>query len=389
MLGRGSTLLDVARWAWHAQIQLKLDSAHPLGCSHHQKIVVVDDRIAVCGGIDMTSERWDTREHRDPDARRRRPNGSRYGPWHDVTMMVEGEAAAALGELARSRWEVAGGDALERCPPVAASPWPEALDAEFAAVRVGIARTRAAYGDCAEVREIEELFVEQILRARRFIYIENQYFTSRRIAEAIVRRLAGRRPPEIVLVSSAGSDGWLEQVAMDGTRARLVRAIGAEDRRKRFAVYVPHTTRGQSIYVHAKLLIVDDELIRVGSANMNNRSLGLDSECDLTIEATGRNKRATGAAIRLIRHSLLAEHCGLTLRQVGLRLDKLGSMHRLIEGISGPRRRLRRLELPTMSDAEKVLADSAVLDPEAVTDLIEPFATPGLFARSRILRKPR
>jgi phosphatidylserine/phosphatidylglycerophosphate/cardiolipin synthase-like enzyme len=75
-LGRGSTLVDIARWSMHKQIDFKFDGAHPFGCSHHQKIVVIDDAFAVCGGIDMTSDRWDTRDHVDGDPRRKRPNRS-------------------------------------------------------------------------------------------------------------------------------------------------------------------------------------------------------------------------------------------------------------------------------------------------------------------------
>src|SRR5690606_14499990 len=86
-LGRGSMLLDLLRWQRRRRIAFKFDSAHPVGCSHHQKIAVIDDSLAVCGGIDMTGARWDTREHREDEPRRKAPNGKRYGPWHDATMM--------------------------------------------------------------------------------------------------------------------------------------------------------------------------------------------------------------------------------------------------------------------------------------------------------------
>ena len=91
---------------------MKLDGAHPPGASHHQKIVVIDDSLAFCGGIDMTGDRWDTREHRDDEPRRITPGGAPYAPWHDATTAIEGPAAAALGELARDRWRRAGGAAL-------------------------------------------------------------------------------------------------------------------------------------------------------------------------------------------------------------------------------------------------------------------------------------
>lgn len=387
-LGRGSTIIDMTRWALHRGIEFKLDSAHPFGCSHHQKVVVIDDVFAVCGGIDMTSDRWDTSEHRDGDPRRKRPNGKLYGPWHDATMFVEGEAAGALAELGRNRWERAGGDPMEPCAPRDGSPWPDRLDAEYRDVEIGIARTRAAYEDCEEIREIEALFLEQIARARRFIYAENQYFTSRRIAEAIALRMAEQDPPEIVIVAPETADGWLEQKAMDGARAQLLRAIGEKDRKGRFSVFVPYTEGGAPIYVHAKLMIVDDELVRVGSANMNNRSLGLDSECDVFIDATRPRNAEAAVPIAKLRVALLAEHCGIDPDAMAALLDSEGSMHAAIAA-AGDGKRLKRLELPELSEAEAALADQEVLDPERAEDLFEPMASPGLFKRSRVLRAPR
>src|SRR3546814_3269012 len=92
-------------------------------------------------------------------------------------------------------------------------------------------------------------------------------------------------PPEFVMVMPKTADGWLEQMAMDAARVELVRAIAKARHGDRLRIYVPHTEQGDPIYVHAKTAIVDDRLIRVGSANLNNRSMGLDSECDVTIDA--------------------------------------------------------------------------------------------------------
>ncbi len=162
LLGRGTTVLRLARWAASNQIHFKLDGAHAVGASHHHKIVVIDDRFAFCGGIDMTADRWDTRGHVDDDEHRRRPTTHRhYGPWHDATMAVDGKVAAALGEHARSRWEAAGGEPID--PPKAASdPWPEELEPQFRDVDIAIARTRGEYDEEECVREIEALYVDMI-----------------------------------------------------------------------------------------------------------------------------------------------------------------------------------------------------------------------------------
>lgn len=387
---RGTMIVDLLRWLFNPAIDFKFDSAHPVGCSHHQKIVVIDDRFAVCGGIDMTSDRWDTPEHLHEDPRRRRPNGRLYGPWHDVTMLVEGEAAATLGDLGRARWRQAGGAPMTPCAPQSETPWPADLAAEFHDVEIGIARTRAEYYDAPEVREVEALFVEQIARARRFIYAESQYFASRRIAEAIARRMAEPDPPEVVLINPLSAEGWLEQAAMDTARVRLLHAIAHCDHARRFRVFVPLTSGGAAIYVHAKLMIVDDEVIRVGSANMNNRSMGLDSECDMFIDAARPGNGHVVPAITRLRHVLLAEHCGIDAERVAGLLEQHGSMIAMIEAQGSDGKRLQPFVLRPLTDAEKTIADSALLDPERPDEIFEPIGIKrGLFRHGGFLRRPR
>lgn len=386
---RGSMVIDLARWLASPAVDFKFDSAHPFGCSHHQKIVVIDDRFAVCGGIDMTSDRWDTPDHIDEDARRRMPFARKlYGPWHDLTMMVEGEAAAALGALGRMRWEQAGGEPMEPCRPQEGTAWPENLLAEFRDVEVGIARTRAAYRDLGVIDEIEQLYIEHIVRAKRFVYAESQYFASRTVAEAIAKRMAEPDPPEFVLINPESADGWLEQAAMDGARIQLARAIRDVDHRRNFRIFLPMTAGGTPIYVHAKMMIVDDEVIRVGSSNLNNRSMGLDTEADVFIDAARPGNDHARAPIKALRCRLLAEHLGIEPEAVAAALDGGASMIDLIEATPRRGKYLAHFELRELSDAERTVADNALLDPEKPEELFEPIAKRrGLFGGS--LRRPR
>lgn len=387
---RGSMILDLARWYLEPQIDFKFDSAHPLGCSHHQKIVTIDDCFAVCGGIDMTSDRWDTPEHLEADPRRRRPDGTKlYGPWHDMTMMVEGPAAGAISALARDRWKVAGGEPLAPCTKQDGTAWPESLKAEFEDVEIGIARTRAAYRDTCEIREIEKLFVEHIGRARNFIYAESQYFASRVIAEAIAKKMSEPNPPEIVIVNPETADGWLEQTAMDGARVQLCHAIGARDTGNRFRIYLPYNAAGTPIYVHSKMMIVDDKILRIGSANMNNRSLGLDSECDVFIDSERPGNEHAVPVIRNLRARLLAEHTGLPFNEVVAALNDGKSMHALIDGAPKGGKRLEKFVLQALTEAEKTVADNALLDPERPEEMFEPIhKRRGLFRKGGWLRRP-
>ena len=390
-LFRGSMILDLIRWLFHPQIDFKLDSAHPIGCSHHQKVVVIDDLFAVCGGIDMTSDRWDTPEHLENDPRRHKPYSKKlYGPWHDMTMLVEGDAAGALGDLGRERWVRAGGRPLPPCKPQKHSAWPAKLEAEFKDVEIGIARTNAAWRGFREVREIEALFVEHIARAKRFIYAESQYFASRAIAEALAQRLAQPDPPEVVLINPETAEGWLEQTAMDGARVQLCHAIGADVANSRFRIFLPYNAAGTAIYVHSKVMIVDDEVIRIGSANMNNRSMGLDSECDLFIDAARPGNGHAGAPIKRVRIALLAEHTGMPADQVEAQLAANPSMIDLIEQAPKAGKYLAPFALRPLTDAEKAVADNALLDPERPEELFEPFSKRrGLFRRGGLLRRPK
>lgn len=377
---RGTTIFTLARWMLHKRIHTKLDSHHPTGASHHQKIVVIDDCFAFCGGIDMTADRWDRREHADEDPDRKRPNGKAYDPWHDATTALEGPVAAALGELARERWRCAGGAEL---PPVQGRSdcWPEKLTPQFTNAQIAISRTRPAMPDVPEVREIEQLYLDLIAAAERHIYAESQYFASRRIAEALARRLAEPDGPEIVLINPTSANGWLEQVAMDTSRARLFQALRQRDRHGRLQLYHPCTAKGVPIYVHAKILIVDDRILRVGSSNLNNRSLGLDTECDVTIDTRQSANADAGPAIRAIRDGLLGEHLGVSPEEVAARIDDSGSLIATIEALRGPGRSLRPYEVPDLGEVEAWLADNEVLDPESPDEMFEAMTKRGLFRR--------
>jgi phosphatidylserine/phosphatidylglycerophosphate/cardiolipin synthase-like enzyme len=380
---RGRTIFRFIRWMWHRRIHTRLDSVHPTGASHHQKIVVIDDCFAFCGGIDMTDERWDTCAHRDDDPDRKGANGRPYKPWHDATTALDGDAAAALGEHGRARWKSSGGAALEPVTGLCAS-WPDGLEAHFRDVGVAISRTAPEMPGCEAVLEIERLYLDQIARAERFIYAESQYFASRKIAVAIARRLDEPDGPEIVIVNPLSAQGWLEPIAMDSARARLMKALRARDVRGRLRMYHPVTKAGAPIYVHAKILIVDDAVIRIGSSNMNNRSLRLDTECDVTVDAGLPGNDAARLGIAGTRDRLLAEHLDVPVATIRDRLAETGSLIATIEALRGAGKTLCPYELPEIGKVEKWLADNEVLDPEGPQEMFEAFGKRDLF---RGLRK--
>ncbi|PXA97263.1 phospholipase [Nostoc sp. 3335mG] len=392
-LFRGKTILTVAKWAAHPRIHVRLDGHHPPAASHHQKIVVIDDSFAFCGGIDMTADRWDTREHRDDEPDRIRPGGAPSDPWHDATTALQGPAAAALGRHARDRWKRAGGEALTAIR-AKHECWPDDLPVQFENVEVTISRTAPKMDDQREVTEIETLYLEQIARAKRWIYAESQYFASRRIAEAIARRLDESDGPEIVLINPETAEGWLEPLAMDTARARLVQALRTRDVHDRLRLYHPYTRDGTPIYVHAKIMIVDDMILRVGSSNMNNRSMRLDTECDVAIDCSAPANADCSAAIAMVRNDLIAEHLGVTAAAVARAIEAKDSLIAAIESLRFSGRKnakdrrctLRDYEVPDMSSVEEWLADHQILDPEGPEEMFEALDERGLFRNLRLWR---
>ena len=364
-LGRGDTPLVVLRWVMSSRVHFRLDHAHPAAAAHHQKIVVIDDALAFCGGIDMTADRWDTRAHADDDPRRRRPTTHRrYGPWHDATTAVTGEPARALGDLARDRWKRATGETL--APPPRVRPrWPEGLETLAENVPVAISRTMPEYNGREAIHEIEALYLAVIKAAERTLYIESQYFASRKIAEAMAARLSAPEGPEIVVVNPESADGWLEEEVMGSSRARLLRLIERADAHGRFRLYTPVTEGGEHIYVHAKVLVMDDRLLKVGSSNLNNRSMGFDTECDLSIEA-GEKEDARRTRILRLRDDLLAEHLGVEIAEVEKAVRSAnGSLIRAIEALRSNGRSLVPFKRPELNQVEEeLLAENELLDPE-------------------------
>ncbi|MGW5140581.1 phospholipase D-like domain-containing protein [Nocardia beijingensis] len=366
-IGRGMTPIFIVNWMTDRRLHLEMDGAHPIGSAHHQKIVVIDDALAFCGGIDMTVDRWDTSDHRDDNHYRTEPNGTRYGPWHDATTAVDGAAARAIGELARARWKAATGQQLDPVDEIAGdAPWPAGLEPTMRSVEVGIARTFPELADRAEVREVEALYLAAIAGARRSLYIESQYLASRTLAEAMAARLREPNGPEIVLVLPRHADGWLEQQAMDGARRRLLRLLWEADVENRLGVYYPVTEAGAPIYVHAKVLVMDDRLLRVGSSNLNNRSMGFDTECDLAVEVTPAT--ADGDLLRDtilgIRRQLICEHLDAEIADFDAAFAETSSLLRTVETLRGNGRTLVRFEPATVEGEDSPLAENELMDPE-------------------------
>ncbi len=192
-------LLIGGEWDKHERITLKLDTFHPIYGAHHQKVVVIDDSIAFSGGMDLTVRRWDCQPHVLDNPGRVSPEGKPYAPIHDVQMVVDGQAAADMGDLARDRWLRATGQTLQGRFEQH-DIWPRSLEPDFFGKLVGVARTYPQCGQCEPVREVERLTRASLAAARRIIYIEQQYMTAPFIGDILRDHLRNPEGPEVMVL---------------------------------------------------------------------------------------------------------------------------------------------------------------------------------------------
>lgn len=290
--------------------------------SYHQKTAVIDGRIGFCGGMNIKENDWDTREHRVFDARRcafSRPTEARalvaervarpdHAPRHDFMVRVEGPAVAHLEENFRERWnrllaERPGADPA--ATPVGAPPPPPP------AGRAQVQIVRTMPGEQGE-RGILDVYLRAVREARRLIYIEDQYFRSTWVRDAIAEALRASPDLEVIVLTAERqardllAGGWafecFSRIQRERARFELYTLrVAARDESGRIVV--------EDVDNHAKLLIVDDRFLMVGSCNVNDRGLEVDGEINVAV--------ADPELARQVRLDLFREHLGDDPRLTG------------------------------------------------------------------------
>jgi phosphatidylserine/phosphatidylglycerophosphate/cardiolipin synthase-like enzyme len=260
----------------------------PLHC-HHEKSIVVDDRVAFVGGMDLTAENGDRFDGRAHLAR------AQIG-WHDVGTRLEGPAVADVAAHFRMRWHEV---TRERLPP---GPMPETAGQRT----VQIVRT-VPEGVYASVPRGDFRILESYLRALRaaqsLIYLENQFLWSPEIAAVLREKL--RRPPSddfrLLLLLPAKPNTGTDDTR--GMLAELVEADAGAGRLLACTIYARNGPVSDPVYIHAKVAIVDDTWLTVGSANLNEHSLFNDTEMNVVCRDAD--------LVRETRLRLWAEHLEL------------------------------------------------------------------------------
>jgi phosphatidylserine/phosphatidylglycerophosphate/cardiolipin synthase-like enzyme len=238
----------------------------PLHC-HHEKTIVIDDQVAFVGGIDLTSLGGDRRDSSKHPAR------AALG-WHDATTCVRGPLVADVAEHFAVRWQAVTGERLAVSEPRAADGGVTAQLVRTCPERVYPALPRGAFG-------VLESYLRALRAAEHLIYLETQYLWSPEIVAVLADKL--RHPPtdrfRIVLVLPAKPKG-----GGDDTRGGLAELIDADADHGRVLGCCLFARAGRiadPIYVHAKIAIVDDRWLTIGSANLNDHSLFNDTELNV------------------------------------------------------------------------------------------------------------
>ena len=379
-------------WTTNERLHFLFDDSHVPGGCHHQKFVVIDGQLSFLGGIDLCESRWDDRQH-DAKNRQRTSRGRAQKPYHDVQSYFTGRPVAdALTQLFRWRWRRAGGDeALLHTQARASGPAGYAPRGALRfprKARIALSRTEPRLDDGSAALEIRALYLRAIAQAERLIYLETQYLSSRAICRALSDRMreASRPRLQIVLVVNPRAEAMKEEIAVGLRQAEIISHLRqvASATGHALGIYFtipagqPPPRPGQKgggevkgVYIHSKLMVVDDRLLTVGSANLTNRSMGIDSELNATWETKSASD-AIGGAIRRARISLLAEHVGARSRAT---LVQLARPQRLVQTLDAlvarGDGRLCKHPSPTENEAKVLdLIDPQALpfDPESVDD---------------------
>ena len=249
---------------------------------------------AYVGGVNFRQHDWDTAEHKVLDQRRNAPDteGAErkrreaaqadpdYVPRHDWMAKVEGQAAYRVLEEFNLRWGIAGKKRLSLLP----------FDKVKSAGKVFVQRvTPSPSITVGEVFEIQEAYKYAIARATKYLYFENQYWTSSELTDAVVAAVQQQKDLEVVIILPDKAEDPVIGKYIAGEQwfqlSRIWQEAGTS-RVRAYVLYRKHPVKKKTyvnVYVHAKIAIIDDLWATIGSANTNNRSMMIDTECNVQV----------------------------------------------------------------------------------------------------------
>jgi len=317
-------------------VRTMLDCSIPMGGSQHQKIVIIDNEIAFTGGMDVAVHRWDTREHKIVQPERDDGDGS-YGPFHDVQAVVSGPVVESLAKLVQWRWNrlvVDDESPIENLDfkdsTSLPNSWPDSVEPAFEKIDCAIAQTVPLMDDAKPKQQVRSMFLDLIEQAEEFVYIENQFANNLDIANALNKQLQKKPKLRVLIMSSYKPEGAVETEAYWAGRIDFKKELekGVADEQVLMAYSGSTNEEGESGQkrVHAKVMVLDDRYFVIGSSNLSNRSMTLDTECDVSFAASNEKHREK---IAWFRNDLISEHAGWSVDEVQSFIDGNNTFEKL------------------------------------------------------------
>lgn len=349
-------------WTCHPRIHFVYDVNRPIESSRHEKFVLIDRKLAYLGCTDLSRERWDVPGHTEFKEFRVNPDGHAYRPHHDLQAVFNGEAAELLAQHFENEWRRSTGEIIRVEYSNLSSTWLKQLKPDFENAHLYFSRTSPPQPAYPPVREIEDMLLELIKRAERFIYIEMQYMSAENLISALIEKLREEKGPYILIILPHAANSFIERRLMSVLQARQLLRLKASDPYSRLKICYPVLPPPEfdSLMLHSKLMIVDGTFLHLGSANFTRRSMGLDSELNFTLVAESQKDRDS---IQKILGKLLAEFMGLELNDVLPQTDDPRSLFAYIDNLKDRDKALKDMEIQTLGLNYKKFIDGEYSDP--------------------------
>ena len=315
----------------------------------HEKLAVIDESCAFIGGMDITRKRWDTSEHRLNHPLRKDLDGRPYHPIHDIQMICTGKLAQELSRqlLKKNQRPKNQIPALEE-----EASWPRTVTSQLQRVPAAISRTKASGQN-----EIESLYYDAIESAQQFIYIENQYFSHHGIISLLCEKLMRPQGPEIIIVIPYSYRGLFEKAIYVNERNKAIKSLQNADRYHRLAIFYPGSVEensSQFIVVHSKFMVIDNTFLTLGSANLNHRSMRVDHELNVSIEALENEEieRFIGQTV----YRLISEHLDVSASEIQREFESRRSLLESIKVLNHQQKRaLKEMPLTSVLSLDRLL----------------------------------
>jgi phosphatidylserine/phosphatidylglycerophosphate/cardiolipin synthase-like enzyme len=317
---------------------VKIDSTSPtLSSAHHEKIIVIDNKIGFCGGFDLSKGKWDTSRHEYDEPQRDQDSE----PWHDCHAIMKGPIVWDLAYHFNQRWAYFEVKDEKKIRAMDLKPTSFPLEALNGDTKIVALRT---WEETDKDGGILAWYTNTIRKAMNSIYIENQFpFQNEFITRILCKRLQEQKDLKVIIVGPMEPNlpgligSILSKTSVNDVNKHLQQIRDAGDLGRRVGTYSlvcqdKKTKSLRQIYVHSKLLIVDDRWITIGSANIDKNGFKDSTEVNVGITSNSLAKQ--------LRTRLWAEHIGLlenTTNKTNTHLSKHSEMAR---GISTSRRKL-------------------------------------------------